>query len=238
MNVRGLFLIISILLLCAVSCTAEPQVVLETVVVHETVEVPITVEVTRQVEVLLEVTEEIKVTRQVTVEVPVEVTRIIEKVVTPTPEPTATPSVTPEPAPASSQQSLPAAAPTGSVSAMMAAGRSLRDMNNTIRGEIHSSESGSCHTIINIYQTALTLPDFDMSGAAPEVQTAYADYREGLSAFLDAVDDLADGCQNAIDNDASFLIPRILWSDTMGKLNHALTVTSRSFESLEALGYP
>jgi hypothetical protein len=237
MDRAALYLIIVVLLLCAAACTSEPQVIIETVIVQETVEVPVTAEVTRRVEVLLEVTKEVEVTRLVTVEIPVIETRIVEKMVTPTPEPSATPTATPEAQPAAAQQPPPAAAPTGSVSAMMAAGRTLRDLNNAIRGEIHGSGSGSCQTILNIYNTALVLPDFDMSGEAPEVQSAYADYRNGLAAFLDAVDDLADGCQNAIDNQANFQIPSLLWTDTIGKLNHALNLSSRSFESLEALGY-
>ncbi len=226
-----LVFVVSILLLFAVSCSAEPEVVVESVFVEETVEVPVTVEVTRQVEMTVEVTRHVEVTR----EVPVEVTRIEEVVITATPsstpEPTATHTPTPVPTTLPPADTVPAA-PFG------VAGRLLQaslDLRVSIIGFRDGLGGGNCEEVVRHHDYLLAAPSFDVSGASAEVQWAYSQYQVSLEFALDAALGIGQGCREALANQTSFSITQLNYKDIAGKLDRGLQTLNPAIEFLESL---
>jgi hypothetical protein len=222
------------------ACATEPETIVETVIHEATVEVLQTVEVTRQVEVPVEVTRLIDVTK----EVQVEVTRIVEVVITATPEPT--PEPTQEPTPTNTLVSVEAAQPAATpvadalpspasdvASSLLQASRSLREHIYSFRD--NGLGSGDCYVIVENQDNFLAAPSFDVSGASSEVQSAYGHYLSALDLAKDAALGIGQGCRDAITNQKGFSITGLNYNDMRGKLDRALEELAPAIEVLESL---
>lgn len=160
MKFRYLILLIAGLALLA-ACASQPQVVEVTRLVTE--EMPVTVEVTQIVEL------------PATIEVPVEVTRLVELVVTATPEPVDTAVPTPTlPAPTETPTALPA----GSTYTVLSGDTlsSIADKTGTTVADIMSANNLTSDSFIAAGQELL-IPGWDgvaqaANGAAPPPATA------------------------------------------------------------------
>jgi hypothetical protein len=220
-------LILIVLLAFVTACTAEPETVVQTVVSEVTVEI----EITRVVEVTSEVTREVEITR----EVPVEVTRIVEveRVITATPKPTPEPTATPEPT--NTPQPVQAAAQPTAVPQDV--GTELIDTMFTLRGFMQSyggmidsavrGDSFSCWDAVNLYDTIVAAPTFNVSGSNLEVQSAYGSYRASVDVFADGVWDLANNCRELLSSpENSTTIPAIQWTLARDKIDEAIHILS------------
>jgi hypothetical protein len=232
--VKGKSILFLVLLMALGACTAEPETIIETVVQEATVEVlqTVEVEVTRQLEVTVEVTRQVEVVK----EVPVEVTRIVEVVVTATPEPTPTPTPTNTPAPVQSAQagatSAPAPSASGVADQLLQASYTLRDSINGFRDGF---AAGNCYEIVRHQDVFLASPSFDVSGAASEVQWAYGHYQDALALAKDAALGIGQGCRDAIETQTSFSITGLNYQDIRGKLDRALNALNPAIDVLESL---
>ena len=194
-----------ILFIVVTACTAEPETIVQTVVVESTVEVPVTVEVTtqvevtRQVEVTVETVREVEVTR----EVALEVTRLVETVVTATPIPTEevaaqspaaqSPAATAAPANAASQSEAPAPAPVGGVAASLlqstqAAAENVGQITDHLNHACRTGMSSglgklNCGELVRLSDAVVNAPTYNVSGSAQAVQEAYGQYRWAIDTF-------------------------------------------------------
>ena len=232
-----LILVLFVFLFLVVSCSAEPETVIETVVHEATVEV----EVTRLIEKEVEVTREVEITREV--EVPVEVTRIveIESVVTATPEPTVEP--TPEPtvtatvAAAEAPDQLPATPKPvqDMAAALLVQMTTTRGHMLSFGGQIDSALGGGpfyCVDSVNLYDAVVSAPTMDVSAASPEVQNAYGHYRASIDVFRDGAGDMAGNCREAISGNEGTTIGYHQWAMARQKVNEAIDVLSPGIKIL------
>lgn len=235
---KGKLILFVALLLVLGACAAEPETIVETVIQEATVEVlqTVEVEVTRQVEVTTEVTRQVEVMVEVTKEVPVEVTRIVEVVVTATPEPSPTPTPTNTPAPIQEAQAVdaPEAEPpaTDVAGRLLLASYTLRDSINGFRDGF---AAGNCYDIVNHQDVFLASPSFDVAGTPDEVQWAYGHYQEALALAKDAALGIGQGCRDAIATQTRFSITGLNYQDIRGKLDRALEALNPAIDILESL---
>lgn len=233
MKGKSILLIIAIVLALN-ACTAEPETIVETVVQEATIEVLQTVEVTRQVEVTVEVTRQVEVTK----EVPVEVTRLVEVVITATPEPT------PEPTPTNTlvavEADQPAATPVAEASPspesdvtvlLLQASLALQEHIYNFRD--HGMATGNCEVVVENQDNFLAAPSFDVSRASDEVKWAYDHYQAALELAKDAALGISEGCRNAIANQTSFSITGFNYNDIRGKLDRALEEVKLGIDFLQ-----
>ena len=159
------------------------EVTTEAVEATRIVEVPVEAEVTRLVEV------------EATVEVMVEVTRIVEVEITSTPEPTPTATATPIPQPtAVPAQNNNSGTGSGDVNAeVLAHLEYVKDRLGEYRGNL--SGGINCQLEIAIVDEFATARQFDLSGATPETQNAYTNYVNALTVFQDGARDLDTHCR-------------------------------------------
>ena len=229
-------LLIVILVLASSACAAEPETIIETVIHEATIEVLQTVEVTRQVEVPVDVTRQVEVTK----EVPVEVTRIVEIVITATPQPT--PEPTPEPAPTNTPAVVEAAQPAAEALPppssdvtvlLLQASRALHEQMLNFRD--HGMGAGNCYVIVENQDNFLAAPTFDLSGASPEARTAYNHYLSAVELAKDAALGISQGCRDAIANQSSFQITGLNYNDIRDKLERGLAELDQGINILEPL---
>ena len=173
------------------ACNSQPafdsfevtRIVEVTVTVISEVEVTRPVEITRLVEVVVEVTRETEM----------EVTRVVDNIVTATPRPTRAPTNTP--APTASIPSAPVAAdqqgePEPSIdvgSELLATMKSIRNDIQSYGFQIDTGLSQGylvCEPIIERHDRVAAAPAFDIVGSGIAVQNAYHNYQDALSIFL------------------------------------------------------
>ncbi len=228
-----LILILFVLLFLVVSCSAEPETVIETVVHEATV----VVKVTRLVEQEVEVTREVEITHEV--EVPVEVTRIveIERVITATPEPTPEPTMT-----ATVAATAAPAQPSTPEPVQDLATTFLEQMENTRRqmqsfgGQIDAALRGdpfSCLDSVYLYDAILSAPTMDVSSASAEVQNAYGRYRASIDIFRDGAKDMAGNCREVVDGTKQgTTIPFQQWGLARQQVDQAIGILSPAIQML------
>jgi hypothetical protein len=173
------------------------RIVEVTVTVISEVEVTQPIEITRLVEVVVEVTRESEV----------EVTRIVDNIVTATPRPTREPTNTPTPT---------APVPTAIVTSNQESetepeedvGSQLLATMKTVRNDIQSYgfqiDTGLrqgylvCGPIIERHDRVAAAPAFDIVGGGIAVQNAYHNYQDALSIFLQGVNPMTLNCRNFV----------------------------------------
>ncbi|MCA9933558.1 MAG: hypothetical protein KC415_06520 [Anaerolineales bacterium] len=184
------------------ACGTSPEEIAQ--IVDQTVEAqpPIvevqeeTVEVTRIVEVLVETEVTRLVEVEATVEVVVEVTRVVEVEITSTPEPTPTATATPIPQPTAVQeQNSSSGTSSGDINADVLAHLEyvksrLDDYRNNLGGPIN------CQLEIAIVDELTAVRQFNLSAATPETQNAYNNYVSGITVFQQGVTDLDTHCRD------------------------------------------
>lgn len=204
---RPLLAILFSSLLILSACSAEPETIIETVVVEYTREVPVTVEVTRRVESTIEVIQEIEVTR----ELPVEVTRLVEIVVTATPEPTPEPTL--EPTAALAPDTGPSAAATSVppqdidlTSILFDATHQVTEQCGVItdmfrnvctQGSFNSSGTApiQCSRLVENYEAIRDAPVFNVSEENQELLNVYSLYRAAVEASTERLAILYEECR-------------------------------------------
>ncbi|WP_420630242.1 hypothetical protein [Candidatus Leptofilum sp.] len=223
-------------LLFVVACASDPVEV--TRVVENDVEVTRFVEVTREVEKEIEVTREIEVPVEITSEV--EVTRIVEVEVevtaVPTQTPTALPTNTPAPTTSSPNTSAPppAAEPNLEETLLNTMVQTRTNMQN-FGGMIDTAlNSGgiSCQAVVETYDNVVLAPTFDVSGASPVVQNAYASYRAAIDVFGNGTRDMAENCRTAITNNSGTSIGFQQWGLARQEVNSAVDIIHPAIQSL------
>ncbi|WP_420642414.1 hypothetical protein [Candidatus Leptofilum sp.] len=233
MNLKLPILFISLLFF--VACASEPVEV--TRVVENDVEVTRFVEVTREVEREVEVTREVEVPVEVTTEVEIEVTRIVEVEVTAVPTQTPTPLPTNTPAPTTSSQESappPAAEPNLEETLLNTMVQTRTNMQN-FGGMIDTAlNSGgiSCQAVVDTYDNVVLAPTFDVSGASPVVQNAYASYRAAIDVFGNGTRDMAENCRTAITNNSGTSIGFQQWGLARQEVNSAVDIIHPAIQSL------
>jgi hypothetical protein len=233
MKGKSILLIIAIVLALS-ACAGEPETIIETVVHEATVEVLQTVEVTRQVEVIVEVTRQVEVIK----EVPLEVTRLVEVVITATPEPTQEPTPTNTPVSEVAAQPAMPPAPEASPSpktdvAVLLLQASLALQEHIYNFRDHGMATGNCDVVVENQDNFLAAPSFDVSGTSDEVRWAYDHYQTALELAKDAALGISEGCRNAIETQTSFSITGFNYNDIRGKLDRAIEEVKLGIDLLQ-----
>jgi hypothetical protein len=190
--------ILAVVVLAA--CTSPPEI--KNVEVTRLVEIPVTVISEVEVTRFVQLTRLIDVIIEVTREKEIEVTRIIDKVITATPPPTETPTATPTPTlPAFviEGQATDAAqnAPLGS--RLLAEIINTRNNMQTYGFHIDNGITNGyiiCPPLIERYDRVAAAPAFDVAGSGSNVQNAYHNYQEARSDFLQGAEGLTLNCRN------------------------------------------
>lgn len=182
------------------ACNSQPafdsfevtRIVEVTVTVISEVEVTRPVDITRLVEVVVEVTRETEI----------EVTRVVDNIVTATPRPTREPTNTPTPtAPVITDQESEADPAAILGSELLATMKSVR---NDIQSYGFQIDAGLrqgyliCGPIIERHDRVAAAPAFDIAGGGIAVQNAYHNYQDALSIFLQGVNPLTLNCRNFV----------------------------------------
>jgi hypothetical protein len=196
-----------------------------------TVEVPI--EVTRIVSEVAEV----EVTRVVEKTVEVEVTRevmvtsIVELIVTATHTPT--PDITPTPTQTATPQEVTAPQPPSTPSLLQTM-RSIRRDMESYGGLIDAALRGDpvpCATIVEIYDRIARAPTMTVGS---NQQNAYNSYRASLEMFLTGTRDMTQNCRDFLARgDGAGTIPFQQWGLARQKVNDALDILIPVIVSLE-----
>lgn len=237
------YTILLVLGLVLSACGSSPEEIAQ--IVDQTVEArsPIievveeTVEVTRIVEVLVETEVTRLVEIEATVEVMVEVTRVVEVEVTSTPEPTPTATATPNPQPTAvpGQNNNQGSSGTGSgdVNAEVLAHLEyvksrLDDYRSNLSGPI------SCQLEIAIVDELTVIRQFNLSAATPETQTAYNNYVSGITVFQQGVKDLDTHCRDflAENSTSSNQVTGDKYSFALRGVEDAITILRNAIQSL------
>jgi hypothetical protein len=201
--VKKLLGIVIFAVIALTACDSEPKV--QNIEVTRIVEIPVTVISEVQVTRFVQLTRLIDVTLEVTRVKEVEVTRIIDKVITPTPS--ATPADTPTPT--NPAQSVPVTgdqedeptpeAPLGSQ--LLASMINLRDDMQTYAFHIDNGVSNGyliCQPLIERHDRAAAAPSYDIASSGLTVQNAYQNYRDALSIFIQGANPLTLNCRDFI----------------------------------------
>ena len=207
------------------------EVMEETVEVTRIVEVSVETEVTRLVEV------------ESTVEVIVEVTRVVEVEITSTPEPTptatatATATATPPPQPTAvpQQNNDPGNSGTGSgdINAeVLAHLEYVKSRLDDYRGNLGGSIN--CQVEIAIVDELTAVRQFDLSAATPETQNAYNNYVHGITVFQQGAKDLDTHCRDflAENSTSSNQVTPDKYSFAINGVEDAVTILRNAIQSL------
>jgi hypothetical protein len=209
----------------------------ETVEVTRIVEVSVETEVTRLVEI------------EATVEVMVEVTRVVEVEITSTPEPTPTPTATaaatatadatatpiPQPTAVQEQTNNQGNGETGSgdinadVLAHLEYVKSrLDDYRSNLGGSI------SCQIEIEIVDELTAIRQFDLSNVTQETQNAYNNYVSGITVFEQGVKDLDTHCHDflAENSTSSNQVTGDKYTFALTGVEDAITILRNAIQSL------
>lgn len=219
--------------------TAQTPVV-EQVEATVMVEVPVTVEVM----VTEEVIQEVEVTREVIVEVEVEVTRVVEQVVTATPEPTEPPTATATTAPTNTPapqvanpNPQPTAPPVASVEEqVIAAMRLTRDRMLSFGGMIDAALGQgiiNCQEVVDVYDAVANAPTFNVAGTSQLIQYGYGAYREAVQIFSTGAWDMTQNCRDFLANPGGGGIPFQQWGAARQNVNNATDVLSPALQAVE-----
>ena len=222
------------------ACGTSPEEIAQ--IVDQTVEAqpPIvevqeeTVEVTRIVEVLVETEVTRLVEVEATVEVVVEVTRVVEVEITSTPEPTPTATATPIPQPTAVQeQNSSSGTSSGDINADVLAHLEyvksrLDDYRNNLGGPIN------CQLEIAIVDELTAVRQFNLSAATPETQNAYNNYVSGITVFQQGVTDLDTHCRDflAENSTSSNQVTGDKYSFALTGVENAITTLRNAIQSL------
>lgn len=183
-----------------VACNSPPATYTFQVtrIVEITVTVISEVEVTRPVEI----TRLVEVATVVTRETEVEVTRVVDNIVTATPWPSRTPTSTRMPP--TSASSAPVLADQQAVdvgSELLATMKSVRNDMQSYGFQVDTGVGQGylvCGPIIERHDRVAAAPAFDITGSSTAVQNAYNNYQDALSIFLQGVVSLTSNCRNFV----------------------------------------
>ncbi|MCB8944583.1 MAG: hypothetical protein H6658_12605 [Ardenticatenaceae bacterium] len=250
---KKLFLLLFLLLVAcanpeAIETAVQQTLAAQTPVVEQVeatviMEVPVTVEVV----VTEAVIQEVEVTREVVVEVEVavEVTRIVEQVVTATPEPTepptavptAVPTNTPAPQTANPQPTTP---PVSSIEEqVVTAMRLTHDRMLSFGGMIDTALGMGfidCNEVVNTYDAIVLAPTFDVSGTSQLIQYGYGAYREAIQVFSVGAWDMTQNCRDFLANPGGGGIPSQQWGAARQNVNNATDILSPALDAVESGG--
>lgn len=207
------------------------EVTEKTIEVTRIVEVPVEMEVTRLVEV------------EATVEVVVEVTRVVEVEITSTPEPTQTPTATaiatatpvPQPTAVQEQNNNQGSSGTssGDINADVLAHLEyvksrLDDYRSNLGGPIN------CQVEIGIVDELTAIRQFNLSAATPETQNAYNNYVSGITVFQQGVTDLDTHCRDflAENSHSSNQVTGDKYGFALNGVEDAITILRSAIQSL------
>lgn len=182
-----------------------------------------------------------EVTREVIVEV--EVTRLVELIITVTPEPTDPPTVTPtiEPTNTSAPQVVapqPTAPPASSIEDdVVAAMRLARDSMLSFGGMIDTALGTgiiNCQEVVNVYDSVALAPTFDVAGTSQLIQFGYDAYRQSIDIFATGAWDMTQNCRDFLANPGGGGIPSHQWGAARQNVNDAAAVLSPALDAVEA----
>lgn len=198
------------------------EVMEETVEVTRIVEVPVEAEVTRLVET------------EATVEVIVEVTRIVEVEITSTPEPTPTATATPIPQPTAVQeQNNNSGTNSGDINTnVLAHLEYVKSRLDEYRGNL--SGPINCQMEIAIVDELTAVRQFDLSNATPETQNAYNNYVNGITVFQQGTKDLDTHCRDflAENSTSSSRVTADKYGFALNGADEAITILRNAIQSL------
>ncbi len=236
------FALLSLLLTSLLACSSSEQDI--GTPIHQTVsaqtpvvltveqtvisEVPVTVEVTRQV------TREVEVIVETTVEV--EITRLVERVVTATPTPTSEPTDTPVPTDTPIPQApVPTALPdiaTALLQTMIETRINMESFGGLIDVALTVGVI-DCQVLVDTYDSIANTPTFDVSGQNDVMQYAYNGYRTSVQIFADGARDMTQNCREFLANPSRGGIPRQQWGPARQNVNNALDMLHPAIQSLD-----
>jgi len=237
---KAMLAALSFLLITA--CNVEPETIIQTVEVPSTVKVPVTLEITRLqiVTRLIEVTKGVIHEIEVTREVPVEVSRTIETIVTATPEPTTEPTATalvqqPEgPAPAPKSEMA-----TALLVTIQATSEDVGQLIGIFDNACYSSVVAnvvniSCRDVVTLNDEIFNAPTYDVSGSSQEVQEAYRQYRWAIQAYANGgVGLLVEDCRTHHADEGLTEISALTGCGLSGELREPRDVLNSSVRLLQ-----
>ena len=198
------------------ACNRQPPpftLVEETRVVKIPVTVISEVEVTR----FVQLTRLVDVTFEVTRKTQIEVTRIVDRVITNTPRPTETPTPTRpvQSSPVAGDHESEPAQPVPLGSELLAWMINTRTNMQTYGFHIDNSVANGyliCPKAIEFHDKVAASPAFDVAVSGPVVQNAYHNYQNALSIFIEGVNPLTLNCRDFVLQP----VPRHLRGNTIG----------------------
>lgn len=231
---RAIVFVALLFVLALSACSAEPATVEVTRIVTQQPEiwevtrlVWVEVPVTRIVELTPEIPE-VEDTRIVRIEgkTEVEVTRVVERVVTATPEPTV------EPTPTVEEQASSPVLSTGS--GLLSAMKGVRNDLVAFGGMLDGASTWSAQTIVELYDNITGAPEFNVTGESATLQGAYDSYRSAISLFTVNARDLVQHARDFLaSGDDSSSVPYQQWGMARQAVNDAQDILNPAIDSLE-----
>ena len=116
----------------------------------------------------------------------------------------------------------------------------MEELGGLIDSALHGSGGVSCAVVVDIYDRVALSPEYDVSGSAAEVQSAYNSYRQGIAHFVNAAGSMAENCRSVLQNpESGGTIPYVQWTGARRGVNDAVLIIAPGIQLLEQyLGQP
>ena len=123
---------------------------------------------------------------------------------------------------------------------MMATRMAMEELGGLIDGALHGTGGVSCAAVVDIYDRVALAPEYDVSGSAAEVQSAYNSYQAGIAHFVNVAGSMAENCRTVLQNpEGGGTIPYIQWTTARRGVNEAVSIIAPGIQVLQQyLGEP
>ncbi len=91
----------------------------------------------------------------------------------------------------------------------------------------------SCQEVVDRFDRLAASPTYDVSSSAGEIQSAYAQYRQAVSIFIEGAKDMTHNCREFLSDPKSGTIPFQQWGLARQRINEALGILNGAIPLVE-----
>jgi len=110
----------------------------------------------------------------------------------------------------------------------------MEELGGLIDNALQRTGSISCLAVMNIYERVALAPEYNVSGSAAEVQSAYNSYREGIAYFVNITGPMTENCRSVLqDPEGGGVITHFQWSIARRGVTEAVAIIAPGTQLLQ-----